>query len=390
MRNKPQVSVIIPVYNGANFIKQTVESALAQTLVPLEILVVDDGSTDATVSIVRELANFYPIIKLLYQSQGGVSKARNTAIAAAKGEIFALVDADDVWLPTYLERMTEYADQYSIVFSDYQTIDSTSALLSLHKRVRANQVKLPDVLTGNFISPSTMIFGRKLWESVGPYDEELEVAEDWDWLIRALLLGAEIKHSSAALCQYRLHNTSMTKNVGRMVRCSLQVLDKTFAGNNLPLYLHSHKKRAYYINYIIAAGKFLAVSDVTRSNYYLEQALQTAPAYFLSLQTFISFLKIYAQTGDYDLSQQAEYVTNFIYQKSRNNYERTRLIALGELSLFLFNTRHYPLKALRHALKAFKTYPALLFYGGVYRTIWSYTKIYLWDALNRLQVRFRP
>src|SRR5512143_3730544 len=109
MSSEPLVSVVMPVYNGARYLRQALESALAQTYRPLEIVVVDDGSTDETPAI---LAEFGTRIRALRQPNSGSAAARNAALDAARGELIAFLDADDLWLPQKLAVQVEYLREH--------------------------------------------------------------------------------------------------------------------------------------------------------------------------------------------------------------------------------------------------------------------------------------
>src|SRR5690606_5731950 len=100
-----KISVIIPAYNAANTVTETLDSVARQTRRPFEVIVVDDGSVDSTAEIVRSFANRLPRLQIIGTPNGGVSRARNAGIAAATGDIIAPLDADDLWQPTYLERL---------------------------------------------------------------------------------------------------------------------------------------------------------------------------------------------------------------------------------------------------------------------------------------------
>ena len=108
------ISVIIPCYNKESFIAETLDSVLLQTYVKAikEIIVIDDGSTDGTASIVKAKSSVYPIIKYIYQDNGGVSAARNTGIKNAQGDYIAFLDADDLWLPGKIERQYKALRQH--------------------------------------------------------------------------------------------------------------------------------------------------------------------------------------------------------------------------------------------------------------------------------------
>ena len=109
--DKPLVSVIIPAFNAAEYIRQTLNSVLAQTYQAMEVIVVDDGSSDATGAIVEEFVKKDARVQLVRQSNAGVGAARNTAIRMARGEYIAPLDADDIWFPEKLEKQVACMEQ---------------------------------------------------------------------------------------------------------------------------------------------------------------------------------------------------------------------------------------------------------------------------------------
>lgn len=176
----PTISVIIPLYNKAQEIGDTVRSALAQTLPPLEIVVVDDGSTDGGAEIVRGIAS--PLVKLVSQTNAGVCAARNRAIAESAGEYIALLDADDRWEPEYLEEIAR-------MIADYPGcgIYSTAFnILSHDGRFPAPSPSERGVV-GNFFRdsahryisiPSASVVPRAVFEEVGDFPEGMKIGED--------------------------------------------------------------------------------------------------------------------------------------------------------------------------------------------------------------------
>src|SRR4051794_31718718 len=101
---RPAVSIVTPAYNAEGYLAETIRSAQAQTFSNFEMLIVDDGSTDATAAIAREFAARDPRIRVLRQANAGISGARTTALAAAAAPVLALLDSDDLWFPDYLEE----------------------------------------------------------------------------------------------------------------------------------------------------------------------------------------------------------------------------------------------------------------------------------------------
>jgi glycosyltransferase involved in cell wall biosynthesis len=200
---EPTVSVIIPTHNCAPYVAAAVESALSQTHRPIEVIVVDDGSTDETAAVLRPYAGR---IVARSQANGGVAAARNAAIRRARGEFLAFLDADDVWLPWKLERQLPVFGrhpQVEMVFADGCTFaeegDVHPSILG-HLSGRFDRVRpwlqgggdagrvavrpgRPDLLFCNFIYTPGVVVRRTCLDAVGGFDESLSTCEDYDlWL----------------------------------------------------------------------------------------------------------------------------------------------------------------------------------------------------------------
>ncbi len=183
----PLVSVIIPTYNRSHLFEQAVTSVLQQTWNDLEILLVDDGSEDATLAQARRIKD--PRLRILSQENKGVSAARNLGIAHAKGRYIALLDSDDRWLPTKLQRQLEFMHEGGFHISQTQEI-------WIRRGKRVNPRHIHSKFSGWFfnpslgrclISPSCVMLTRALWEKVGPFDETLPACEDYDLWLRTCL-----------------------------------------------------------------------------------------------------------------------------------------------------------------------------------------------------------
>ncbi len=179
----PYVSVIIPTYNRADFLKEAIESVLQQTYQGFELLVIDDGSTDHT----RELVSRYGKQAVyIFQEHQGVSSARNRGIRLSDAEYVAFLDSDDLWLPAKLERQVAILDQHSDV-----PLCHTEEIW-IRRGVRVNQKKKHQKYGGHIfpyclplcvISPSSAMVRRSLFEEIGYFDETLPACEDYDlWL----------------------------------------------------------------------------------------------------------------------------------------------------------------------------------------------------------------
>ena len=198
--NTPHVSVIMPTHNCAAFIVEAIESVLAQTYAEYEIIVVDDGSTDDTSTV---LAPYRNKIRYLYQAKRGCAAARNAAIGEARGELIALLDADDIWFPNKLELQVEALRAHpdsALCFTDFLEFDMSGVTTHSRLNTRANArswferhwISKSDVACGpmykellqaNWIHTSSVIMRKTVLAEVGGYDEAFAAGEDYDlWL----------------------------------------------------------------------------------------------------------------------------------------------------------------------------------------------------------------
>ena len=184
MKNKNSlVSVIIPTYNRGWIIKEAVESVLAQDVDDVELIVVDDGSTDHTVEILK---GFGEDIILIRKDNEGVSAARNRGIAAASGRFIAFLDSDDLWLPQKLSRQIDFFD------SNPHALICQTEEIWMRNHVRVNPKKRHKKPSGMIfepslslclVSPSAVMIKRSLFDEVGLFDETFPACEDYDlWL----------------------------------------------------------------------------------------------------------------------------------------------------------------------------------------------------------------
>ena len=225
------VSVIIPTYNYGRFIGEAIDSALAQTRAPLEVIVVDDGSTDGTAEV---LAAYGDRIRVLRQKNSGVAMARNAGIAAARGEYLAFLDSDDAWYPCKLERQMPRFDaepSLGLVHCGAETIDSEGRTLKMSVDGMEGQVAEAMLrLDREVIMPqgSSIVVPKRVAEDVGGFDARLPPSEDWDFCYRVAARYA-VGYVAEVLVRYRLHGSGIHMNIGRMERAMLIALEKAFA-----------------------------------------------------------------------------------------------------------------------------------------------------------------
>jgi len=231
------VDVVIPAFNAARYIDQTLESIALQGSLVHSIIVVNDGSTDQTAQIVEAFTRQHSrlTVKLISQTNTGLANARNIGIQNATAPYIALLDADDVWLRGKLEQQLEVFNNSSdprlgVVYTGYELIDENSLLISNDKGIIKPQARgdvRSKLLTGNFISGSgsSVLIQSKVFKEVGLFDESLRASEDWDMWLR-IAQQFHFDFVDLPLVQIRVHKSNMQKDFSRMLASELAMLNK--------------------------------------------------------------------------------------------------------------------------------------------------------------------
>lgn len=200
----PLISVVIPAYNAAAFLAPTLASVFAQDYRPIEIILVDDGSTDDTLAIAKSWA---PALRVCSQKNAGPSAARNRGVAMAKGEYLAFIDADDTWLPGRLKR-------HLSILTQRPDLDMVLGLVQLDYGAERDPLRFrSDRPAIAFFSFGAGLFRRSLFERVGPLSEDLRNTEDADWFMRARDKGASWLVDQEPALVYRRHGANMTEQL---------------------------------------------------------------------------------------------------------------------------------------------------------------------------------
>lgn len=221
------VGVVVPMFNSAPTISETLDSILAQSHRELDVLVVDDGSSDNGSAIVEHLAGRDSRLRLLRQPNGGVAAARNAGARAATGDMLAFCDADDLWAPRKIElqlaAMAARGADCQFAYSWFAIIDAQSRISSLEHQPTAEGAVLEQLCRHNFVgNGSAMLITRALFEAIGGFDQEFQQegvqgSEDYDFCFRA----AERTHFAVAkafLVGYRVFEGTMSGDLLRMQR----------------------------------------------------------------------------------------------------------------------------------------------------------------------------
>lgn len=223
----PTVSIVIPAYNAEDYIREAVDSALAQTHRDREIIVVDDSSTDDTPLILK---GYGDRIRVHRQGNTGVSGARNTGARLATGDWIAFLDADDVWQPTKLAAQLAVTTT-PISYTNRFNFGARGALPEIQSEVTpllSGDVFAPLLLRGNFITVSSVMMTRAVFFEVGGFVHQPGGCEDWDCWLRVA------QHHEFSVCPeplvgYRFTSNSMSRNYRAMAPARLRVVSRALA-----------------------------------------------------------------------------------------------------------------------------------------------------------------
>ena len=203
----PHVSVIVPVYNGEQFLAEAIASVLEQAHVPLEIIVVDDGSTDGTA---RVAAGFGQTVTYLHQANQGPAAARNRGLALAQGELLAFLDADDRWPPDKLARQVaalQASPDWLLVVGHIQFLRLAADGAPGEERYEVEPERSAAMLVG------CMVASRAAFDLIGGFDPALRMSEDTDWFVRAREHGVAIPVLPETVLYYRRHGKGATRGL---------------------------------------------------------------------------------------------------------------------------------------------------------------------------------
>jgi len=196
----PLVSVIIPVYNYERYLAQAIKSVLAQTYRPVEIIVVDDGSTDGSAEVTKR---FTSPVKYCFQHHSGIGAARNCGIHLTQGDLIAFLDADDLWMKDKLARQMKALNdnpELDMVFGYARQFYSPDLAKSMKEKVHYPQETMPAYCAG------TLLIKRATFLSVGFFATDCCVGEFIDWYLKAMELGLTSLMLPAVLMKRRVHS----------------------------------------------------------------------------------------------------------------------------------------------------------------------------------------
>jgi glycosyltransferase involved in cell wall biosynthesis len=218
----PLVSVLIPVFNAERFLAEALDSVRAQGRDDLEIVVVDDGSTDGSGSVVRR----YPEVRYLRQANAGPSAARNRLLAEARGEFIAFLDADDVFPVQRLNRLLA-------VFDEEPQLDIALGQIAYWytEGTEPDRQRFPDEASQQtyMIVLGSALIRRRAFDRVGTFEESMRASEDLDWFNRAREQDLGIRAIPEAVLRYRQHRTNLVHDTALLNHTTLLAFRRSLA-----------------------------------------------------------------------------------------------------------------------------------------------------------------
>jgi len=264
--NNPLVSVIIPVYNGEDYLPATLESVISQTERNWEIIAVNDGSPDGSKKILEDFASRNPDqIRVISVTNGGVSRARNTGVSSAHGKFIAFLDQDDLWTPDKLEKQLKQFAQdpdLGISFTNESIIDENGEVLRENVLVltaRKNRGFVFDHLVfENFIPFSSVMMRKNLLTGIGEFDARYALAEDYDLLLKAVK-RVRVDYIDESLLLYREHGESGThRKIDLITKESFEILNTWRSRDPWFFRLHFFNHFLFWLKFKILKLKILA------------------------------------------------------------------------------------------------------------------------------------
>lgn len=249
------VSTIVPVYNGERYLPEALDSALAQTYRNVEIIIVDDGSTDSSRTIAEKYASLHPQrIRVMHQTNGGTGAARNVAMASARGCYIALLDQDDLWMPMHLAEavaILEGEASVGLVHANIQILEGSADSFKFSPRPASSQWRESDdafttlLLRRAHIACLTAVFRHSLVDSLGGFDPSFYRLgnDDRDMWMRIAKV-ADIRYLDSIHGAWRRHDENQSGNYERMQKGQLLLVDRHATGSHR--YLRNRAMAAIY------------------------------------------------------------------------------------------------------------------------------------------------
>lgn len=274
----PLISIITPTYNRAGLIEETIESILGQNYPNLDYIVLDDGSKDNTVEVMKK---YDTKLRFYSHSNRGETATDNRGFELAKGEIIGVINSDDPLLPGALQKIAQVMTDHPEIMVVYPDWYMTDAHGTVKQEIRTHDYSYVDMVRLHQCYPGpAAFFRRKVVDTIGGRDPQFRYTADYDFWLRAGLVGPFMRIPEF-LATFRVHGTAQSNETGALMAGEhIRLIDKLYARNDLPKELLVVKKQAYSTAYY-AMGMTIGEQSGLRSIYF-RKALMLAPhIYFI-------------------------------------------------------------------------------------------------------------
>ena len=240
----PLVSVIIPAYKVAPFIRETLDSVLGQTFSNYEIIVINDGSPD-TEALEKQLEAYSHLITYLQQPNQGAGAARNAGLRIARGEFVAFLDGDDLWLPEFLKEQLALISNgggFDLVYADARNLHGTSLrrITNMEVNPSSGPVTAESLISGKCsVTTSSVVARRNSILEAGLFDENFPNSQDFDLWLRLVKQGARLNYQRKVLVHRRIYEGSLASNPIKSFAGEISVLEKTLKRRDLTTAEHA-------------------------------------------------------------------------------------------------------------------------------------------------------
>lgn len=278
------VTAVIPTYNRAHLLGEAIDSVISQDYEPLELLVVDDGSTDDTPAVIEDYRRRSSCqITVVRQENGGESAARNAGIIAATHDVVAFLDSDNRWLPGKLREQLRFLEKGGCDFSFTAYVEFGSSLPD-SREVRAvdwvedSVSTLRALLIGCVVNTSTVVASRDVLIASGLFDTDLRCCADHDLWLKVAAAGHAFGYLDMPLTEYRVHEGSVSQEAALVARNSERVVERLFEhGSHLPAVIQRERKTHLSRWYLNSACRYIEAREPTDARRALWQAIKQKP-----------------------------------------------------------------------------------------------------------------
>ncbi len=273
----PVVSVVVPAFNASRTIRATLQSVLTQTFDDIEVVVVDDGSTDDTAQLAEGMG--HPV-RCISVANGGVSRARNLGTAESAGRYLAFLDADDLWMPKKLEEQVRLLEDDADAGGCYVGVVKVDLELRELERLPAREFEdlCASLLLHSSVipsAPSSLLVRREVDAQIGGFDPRFSQCADWDYLLR-LSRTTKLRPVTIFLASHVTGDWNMSRDIQLLERDTFDVLDCFYAEERDPSYL-AMQQRCHSNHWMILSGSYLHAGDIRSSVRCLAAGIRAYP-----------------------------------------------------------------------------------------------------------------